>query len=190
MDASPRTFFAWRQGVETNRIVLQWPLPREKRGQRRANAFISGVRARVGVSTAIRTIIGINQRAPLLSEVNPLAAFAYSRSIRWPPRLQLYRLRSVETVGKVEIRYTFGEENKFGILSPSKVRNGSVRSARKRNFSFKKYRKNTVPTVIIVLEFNSRYFIKLFFFVKLSGYFLNLNYSRASFFFRSRSLRN
>lgn len=88
------------------------------------------------------------------------------------------------------IRYTFGEENKFGILSPSKVRNGSVRSARKRNFSFKKYRKNTVPTVIIVLEFNSRYFIKLFFFVKLSGYFLNLNYSRASFFFRSRSLRN
>lgn len=107
MDASPRTFFAWRQGVETNRIVLQWPLPREKRGQRRANAFISGVRARVGVSTAIRTIIGINQRAPLLSEVNPLAAFAYSRSIRWPPRLQLYRLRSVETVEKVELGQGF-----------------------------------------------------------------------------------
>lgn len=102
-----RLHVRFSQGVETNRIVLQWPLPREKRGQRRANAFISGVRARVGVSTAIRTIIGINQRAPLLSEVNPLAAFAYSRSIRWPPRLQLYRLRSVETVGKVELGQGF-----------------------------------------------------------------------------------
>lgn len=124
------------------------------------------MRARVGVSTAIRTIIGINQRAPLLSEVNPLAAFAYSRSIRWPPRLQLYRLRSVETVEKVELGQGFDTRSarkiNFGYFPPRKFE--MVRFVPRGNEIFLLKSIGKIPTVIIVLEFNSRYFIKLFFF--------------------------